>query len=166
MGTAIAKAMIDAGHRVVLLDRDEGRLMSLARSLGPQTTTLVADITDAERVRRLPAQIPDQFGPIDILINNAGHDIGGRKRFDVGSADDWAAIVKTNLIGLMRVTRAFLPDMVQRNTGDIVNMGSISGLRIVPDMAPYNASKAGIHMLTSNLAGMAVTGPMSGTMPE
>ena len=50
MGTAIAKAMVDAGHRVVLLDRDEGRLMSLAQSLGPQTTTLVADITDAERV--------------------------------------------------------------------------------------------------------------------
>ena len=83
--------------------------------------------------RVLPARIPDQFGPIDILINNAGHDIGGRKRFDVGSADDWAAIVETNLIGLMRVTRAFLPDMVQRNTGDIVNIGSISGLRIVPD---------------------------------
>lgn len=159
MGTAIAKAMVDAGHRVVLLDRDEDRLMSLAQSLGPQTTTLVADITDAESVRVLPAQIPDQFGPIDILINNAGHDIGGRKRFDVGSADDWAAIVETNLIGLMRVTRAFLPDMVQRNTGDIVNMGSISGLRIVPDMAPYNASKAGIHMLTDVIrAELAETG--------
>ena len=88
-----------------------------------------------------------------------GHDIGGRKRFDVGSADDWAAIVETNLIGLMRVTRAFLPDMVQRNTGDIVNMGSISGLRIVPDMAPYNASKAGIHMLTDVIrAELAETG--------
>lgn len=53
MGTAIAKAMVDAGHRVVLLDRDEDRLMSLAQSLGPQTTTLVADITDAESVRVL-----------------------------------------------------------------------------------------------------------------
>ena len=49
---------------MVLLDRDEDRLMSLAQSLGPQTTTLVADITDAESVRVLPAQIPDQFGPI------------------------------------------------------------------------------------------------------
>src|SRR5262245_12770942 len=122
MGTAIAKALVGAGYRMVLLDRDEDRVMALARSLGSQTTALVADITDGESVRVLPDRIPDPFRPIDILVNNAGHDIGGRKRFDVGSADDWAAIVETNLIGLMRVTRAFLPDMVQRNTGDIVNM--------------------------------------------
>ena len=77
----------------------------------------------------------------------------------MGSADDWAAIVETNLIGLMRITRAFLPDMVRRNTGDIVNMGSIAALRIVPDMAPYNASKAGIHMLTDVIRGeLAETG--------
>ena len=96
---------------------------------------------------------------MDILINNAGHDIGGRKRFDAGSADDWAAIIETNLVGLMRVTRAVLPDMVQRDTGDIVNMSSINALRIVPDMAPYSASKAGVHMLTETIRGeLAETG--------
>jgi NADP-dependent 3-hydroxy acid dehydrogenase YdfG len=59
----------------------------------------------------------------------------------------------------MRVTRALLPDMVRRNTGDIVNMGSISALRLVPDMAPYSASKAGIHMLTDIIRGeLAETG--------
>ncbi len=148
MGTAIAKALVEAGHAVVLVDREERKLGALAQSLGGKTIPLVVDITDGKAVSALPERTPTKFRPIDILINNAGHDIGGRKRFDVGSADDWATIVDTNLNGMMRVTRAFLPDMVRRNTGDIVNMGSIAALRIVPDMAPYNASKAGIHMLT------------------
>lgn len=134
-------------------------MVNLARTLGPATAPLVVDITDGKSVSSLPEQIPERFRPIDVLINNAGHDIGGRKRFDMGSADDWAAIVETNLIGLIRITRAFLPDMVRRNTGDIVNMGSIAALRIVPDMAPYNASKAGIHMLTDVIRGeLAETG--------
>jgi 3-hydroxy acid dehydrogenase/malonic semialdehyde reductase len=159
MGTAIAKALVAAGHPVVLVDRDAERLEALAKSLGGSTTTLVLDITDGPKVAALPELVPNAFKPIDILINNAGHDIGGRKRFDVGSADDWAAIVETNLTGLMRVTRAILPDMVARNTGDVVNMGSIASLRIVADMAPYNASKAGIHMLTDVIrAELAHTG--------
>lgn len=159
MGTAIAKALVQTGHRVVLLDRDEQKVSALAQTLGAGALALTADITDGKSVESLPGRIPETFRPVDILINNAGHDIGGRKRFDVGSADDWAAIVETNLIGLMRVTRAFLPDMVKRNTGDIVNMGSIAALRIVPDMAPYNASKAGLHMLTEVIrAELAETG--------
>jgi 3-hydroxy acid dehydrogenase / malonic semialdehyde reductase len=159
MGTAIAKALIADGHPVVLVDRDGSRLNALAKSLRGRTTTLVLDITDGPRVAKLQELIPEAFRPIDILINNAGHDIGGRKRFDVGSADDWAAIIDTNLNGLMRVTRAILPDMVARNTGDIVNMGSIAAVRIVADMAPYNASKAGIHMLTDVIrAELAHTG--------
>jgi 3-hydroxy acid dehydrogenase/malonic semialdehyde reductase len=150
---------VEAGHRVVLLDRDERKVAALAQTLGAGALALTADIADGKSVDTLPGRIPEAFRPIDILINNAGHDIGGRKRFDVGSADDWAAIVETNLIGLMRVTRAFLPDMVKRNTGDIVNMGSIAALRIVPDMAPYNASKAGLHMLTEVIrAELAETG--------
>ena len=159
MGTAIAKALVEADYQVVLVDRDEKKVVNLARTLGPATAPLVVDITDGKSVSSLPEQIPERFRPIDVLINNAGHDIGGRKRFDMGSADDWAAIVETNLIGLIRITRAFLPDMVRRNTGDIVNMGSIAALRIVPDMAPYNASKAGIHMLTDVIRGeLAETG--------
>lgn len=159
MGTAIAKALIAAGHPVVLVDRDAARLEALAKSLGGRTTTLVLDITEGTKVAALLDVIPDAFKPIDILINNAGHDVGGRKRFDIGSADDWAAIVETNLNGLMRVTRAILPDMVRRSTGDVVNMGSIAALRIVADMAPYNASKAGIHMLTDVIrAELAHTG--------
>jgi 3-hydroxy acid dehydrogenase / malonic semialdehyde reductase len=151
MGMAIARVLVDAGHWVVLADRDEARLAQFAKTLGPNAAAITLDITDAERVARLPQLIPEAFRPIDILINNAGHDIGGRKRLDVGSVDDWAAIIDTNLTGTIRVTHALLPDMVRRNTGDIINMSSINALRIVADMAPYSASKAGIHMLTETI---------------
>lgn len=159
MGTAIATAMVAGGYRVVLADRDEAKLKTLAQKLGRAAFPLPLDITDKVRVEKLLDLIPEDFRPIDTLINNAGHDIGGRKRFDVGAADDWAGIVETNLIGLMRVTRSILPDMVRRNTGDIVNMSSINALRIIPEMAPYSASKAGVHMLTETIRGeLAETG--------
>jgi len=148
MGTAIARALVAAGYRVILADRDEEKLKPLAAELGSAAMPLILDVTDPDRTARILELVPADFQPIDVLINNAGHDIGGRKRFDVGSADDWVAIVDTNLNGLMRVTRAILPDMVRRNKGNIVNMSSVAAVRIVPDMAPYNASKAGIHMLT------------------
>ena len=159
MGRAIARALIAEGHKVVLADRDAKSLKAFAKELGANAFPLVLDITDGAAVAKLLDAVPAAFRPIDILVNNAGHDIGGRKRFDLGSADDWAAIVETNLIGLMRVTRAVLPDMVARDTGDIVNMSSINALRIVPDMAPYSASKAGVHMLTETIRGeLAETG--------
>ena len=72
MGTAIAKALVEAGYQVVLVDRDEKKVADLARTLGPATTPLVVDITDGKSVSSLPEQIPERFRPIDILINNAG----------------------------------------------------------------------------------------------
>jgi 3-hydroxy acid dehydrogenase/malonic semialdehyde reductase len=85
------------------------------------------------------------------LINNAGHDPGGTTRFDLGSADDWQSAIETNLLGTMRVTRALLPGMVARNAGDIVNVGSIAGIRLVPTMAAYITSKVGVHGFSDSL---------------
>jgi 3-hydroxy acid dehydrogenase/malonic semialdehyde reductase len=159
MGTAIAAALVDAGYRVVLADRDDARLKALAQKLGPATFPLTLDITDTAQVEKLPDLIPEAWRPISTLINNAGHDIGGRTRFDQGAMADWAAIFETNTIGMMRVTHSILPDMVRRNTGDIVNMSSINALRIIPDMAPYSASKAAVSMLTQTIRGeLANTG--------
>lgn len=153
MGRAICAALVGRGNRVVLADRNAEGLRALAAELGSATYPLELDISDARAVDGCLERLPAEFATIDVLVNNAGHDIGGRKRFDLGSADDWAAIIETNLIGLMRVTRAILPGMVARNRGDIVNMSSINALRIVPDMAPYSASKAGVHMLTETIRG-------------
>lgn len=153
MGRAITRALLDGGRQVVLVDRDAESLRALAAEMGDNTFAVQLDITDAENVDRLLELIPDAFKPVDILVNNAGHDIGGRTRFDVGAADDWSNIISTNLIGLMRVTRSILPDMVARNAGHIVNISSINAVRIVPDMAAYSTSKAGVHMFTETIRG-------------
>jgi len=153
MGRAITEALLQSGRRVVLVDRDPESLRQFAAKMGDSTFPIQLDITDAKSVDRLPDLIPNAFKPIDILINNAGHDIGGRTRFDIGPADDWSSIIQTNLIGLMRVTRSILPDMVRRNSGHIVNISSINAVRIIPDMAAYSTSKAGVHMFTETLRG-------------
>ncbi|SCB37143.1 3-hydroxy acid dehydrogenase / malonic semialdehyde reductase [Bradyrhizobium shewense] len=153
MGRAITKALLDSGRRVVLVDRDAKALQELAATVGDPVFPIQLDVSDAKAVDRLPDAIPGHFRPVDVLINNAGHDIGGRTRFDIGSADDWSNIIQTNLIGLMRVTRAILPGMVQRNAGHVVNISSINAVRIVPDMAAYSTSKAGVHMFTETLRG-------------
>lgn len=153
MGRAITKALLESKRQVVLVDRDVGALKEMASASGDAVFPIELDITDPKSVDRLPQVIPAQFAPIDVLINNAGHDIGGRTRFNEGQADDWSNVIQTNLIGLMRVTRAMLPDMVRRNNGHIVNISSINAVRIVPDMAAYSASKAGVHMFTETLRG-------------
>lgn len=117
IGRAITKALLESGRRVVLADRDGESLRQFAAEMGDNTFPIQLDITDAASVDQLSDLIPDAFKPIDILINNAGHNICGRTRFDAGAADDWSAIIQTNLIGLMRVTRSLLPDMVRRNAG-------------------------------------------------
>ena len=158
LGRAISRALVDSGRKVVLVDRDADSLAAWAKELGPNAHPVKLDITDPA-VDRLPDTIPDAFRPIDVLVNNAGHDIGGRTRFDQGPADDWTAIIQTNLIGLMRVTRAMLPAMVERNGGHIVNVSSVNAVRILPDMAAYSTSKAGVHMFTETIRGeLAETG--------
>lgn len=151
IGRAIATQLAANGWRVVLADVDQSGITELARELGEMATAIHLDITDRARVDRLLDLIPAEFRPIHTLINNAGHDIGGRTRFDKGLADDWSSIIDTNLNGMMRVTRSILPAMVQDNTGDIVNMSSISAIRLVPDMAAYTASKAGVRAFTDSL---------------
>ncbi len=151
IGAATARALVASRRRVVLVDRDLGSLVSLAAELGPATTALHIDVTDNAAVDALPESIPASFRPIAALINNAGHDPGGTTRFDLGSADDWQSAIETNLLGTMRVTRALLPGMIERNAGDIVNIGSIASLRLVPTMAAYTTSKAGVHAFTDAL---------------
>ena len=159
MGRAISKALLQSGHRVILADRDTDAVREFAAEMGERALALPLDITDKVAVDGIVQHLPANWQPVDILINNAGHDIGGRTRFDQGSPDDWSGIIETNLIGLMRVTRALLPEMVRRDTGDIVNMSSISAFRIVPDMAAYTTSKAGVRAFTDVLRGeLADTG--------
>jgi NADP-dependent 3-hydroxy acid dehydrogenase YdfG len=151
IGAAIARRLAAAGRRVVLVDKEPSALEQIAAQLGERCVAVPLDVADHRAVDALPASIPRAVGPIMVLVNNAGHDPGGTTRFDVGSADDWHSAIETNLLGTMRVTRAFLPQMVTRNAGDIVNVGSIAALRLVPTMAAYTTSKAGVHAFTDAL---------------
>lgn len=153
LGSAFARALVASGRRVILVDRNQEKLDALAAELGPAACAVLLDISDATAVDALPSRVPAGFQPIDVLINNAGHDIGGRTAFAEGSPDDWSAIIETNLIGMMRVTRAILPGMVARDRGHILNVSSINAVRIVPDMTAYSTSKAGAHMFTQTLRG-------------
>ncbi len=159
IGRAVAEALAAAGHRVVIADKDAEAAQALADRIGPRAFALPLDVTDNAAVEGILEALPDAFRPVDVLINNAGHDVGGRTRFDKGRADDWSSIIDVNLTGMLRVTRAIVPDMVARDTGDIIMMGSISALRQVPETAPYTASKAGVHAFTDILrADLAETG--------
>ncbi len=159
IGAATARRLVASGRRVVLVDRDAAAVAALGSELGGAATALTLDVTDSGAVDALPHTIPSAFRPVTALVNNAGHDPGGTTRFDLGSADDWQSAIETNLLGTMRVTRALLPGMVERNAGDIVNVGSIAGIRLVPTMAAYITSKVGVHGFSDALrADLADTG--------
>jgi 3-hydroxy acid dehydrogenase / malonic semialdehyde reductase len=151
IGKAIAAALVERGAHVALADIDEEAVAQLAGALGPLALPLRLDVTDHPSVDRLLESIPPAFHPIDILINNAGHDVGGRTNFTRGPAEDWTNIINVNLTGMMRVTRAVVPQMVDRNSGDIVNMSSISALRLVPETTAYTVSKAGVRAFSDGL---------------
>jgi len=151
IGKAVAASLVERGARVTLADIDDEAVTQLAEALGPLARPLKLDVTDHAAVDRLLESIPPAFRPIDILINNAGHDVGGRTHFARGPADDWTNILDVNLTGMVRVTRAVVPEMIERNSGDIVNMSSISALRLVPETAAYTTSKAGVRAFSDGL---------------
>ncbi|MCU1441735.1 MAG: short-chain dehydrogenase [Rhodoglobus sp.] len=153
LGRAIGRGVVASGRRIVLVDRNQEALTEFAAELGAMAHAVRLDITDHAGVDSVLDGLPENFRQVDILVNNAGHDIGGRTRFDQGSADDWTDIIRTNLIGTMRMTHAVLPEMVTRNRGHVVNISSINAVRIVPDMAAYSTSKAGIRMFTETIRG-------------
>ena len=96
-------------------------------------------------------RLPSGFREVDVLVNSAGHDIGGRRRFDAGSADEWAKIVETNVTGLIRVTRKAIPGMLARDRGHVVNVGSIAGLVAYKTGSIYAASKHAVHGFSESL---------------
>jgi len=151
IGRAIAVELSKAGYVLVLADIDEAGLTATANEINGDARKIVLDITDHAAVDQLPAQLKAEGVVVDTLINSAGHDPGGTTRFDIGDRNDWTSAIETNLIGTMRITHAFVRGMVERGRGDIVTIGSIAGLRIVPEMTAYNTSKTGLHAFCEHL---------------
>jgi 3-hydroxy acid dehydrogenase/malonic semialdehyde reductase len=151
IGEAICRLLVQHNFRVVGVARNIERLQALADELGESFCAQSLDVTDAVAVKNLIAELPDGFKEIDTLINNAGHDVGGRRAFDEGAAEQWCDIVETNVQGMIRVTHALVKGMLSQGRGHIVNMGSIAGLKPYATGAAYVASKYAVHGLSDSL---------------
>jgi len=151
IGKAICRLLITRQYRVIGTARSIERLHPLAEQLGVLFHALELDVTDAQAVEQIEPSLPESFKQIDILINNAGHDVGGRQSFEQGSADQWRDIIETNVQGVIRVTRQLIEGMLNRGNGHIVNMGSIAGLNPYATGSVYVTSKFAVHGLSETL---------------
>ena len=151
IGEKTARALIGAGARVICSARRTKRLETIVEELGECAVALELDVTNERSIETLLDRLPKEWRDIDILVNNAGHDIGGRRLFHEGTSQGWSAIIETNVIGLMRVTQAVLEGMIRRDSGHIVNIGSVAGVQTSPLCAVYSASKHAVHGFSETL---------------
>ncbi|MEX2649892.1 MAG: SDR family NAD(P)-dependent oxidoreductase [Alphaproteobacteria bacterium] len=151
IGAATAEALVDAGYQVIAAGRRVDRLAELADRVGPAMHPLRLDVGESSSAATLVDRLPPELGAVDVLINNAGHDVGGRRRFDEGDLADWEAIIDTNVLGLMRVTHAILPGMLARKRGHVVNVGSVVGRLGYAGGTAYAASKFAVRGFTESL---------------
>jgi len=150
IGRAIAFELAQAGARVVLAARSRSELEDTARTIGSAASVIPTDVRDKDQVHALLDQTSSAIGPIDILVNAAGLGIFGRV---VEFRDeDFATLIETNLRGTFYTCRFVLPSMIQRKTGDIVNIASIAGKVGSATRAVYCASKFGVVGFTESLA--------------
>jgi NAD(P)-dependent dehydrogenase (short-subunit alcohol dehydrogenase family) len=152
IGASIAAALAADGVRVSLVGRDAAALAGVAAQLGgaDRAFPIVADVADATAVKQAFAESRRQFGPVTILVNNAGQ-AAAMKFADTDEAL-WHRIIGVNLTGTYLCTRAAVPDMLQAGFGRIVNIASTAGLRGAPYISAYAASKHAVIGLTRSLA--------------
>jgi NAD(P)-dependent dehydrogenase (short-subunit alcohol dehydrogenase family) len=154
IGGGTAYALAASGAHVVIAEIDEQRAkdnVELIRSAGYQADAVVADVTRQGDVDRLATTVIEQHGGADILVNNVGHHLGPQPFVD-SEPGHWAALHAVNLFHVFACSRAFLPSMVERGQGSIVNVTSVEGLRGYPADPVYGAYKAAVAHFTRCLA--------------
>ena len=152
IGKAIALALAKEGVNVILLARTQDEIDNVAakaRSLRVKALAITADVADINSVNAAVEKALSEFKTIDILINNAG--IAAFGKFLELEPADWERIIQVNLMGTYYVTRAVLPNMIERQTGDIINISSTAGLNGNALTSAYSASKFAILGLTDSL---------------
>ncbi len=158
IGLAIVQALAANGARVAILDRDVERGEAVAdelRGTGNESLFLPVDVTELETVEAAAATVKDRFGPVSILVNNAGINTQrDRVPIDQYSVDDWQRILAVDLTGVFHVSRAFIPHMPDPAAGGgrIVNISSVAGLVPLRLQSAFVAAKAGIVNLTRSMA--------------
>ncbi len=151
IGEACAHLLARMGVHLVLAARRRDRLAALAAELerehGEEPLVHELDVRDRTAVNDFAAWLDDRGVAIDILVNNAGLSRGLDNLQD-GSHQDWDEMIDTNIKGLLNVTRAILPRMIARDTGHVVNLGSIAGHMVYPKGNVYCATKYAVKALT------------------
>jgi 3-hydroxy acid dehydrogenase/malonic semialdehyde reductase len=149
-GAAMAHVFVKNGHKVIAAGRRAERLQALAAELGPDLLPLVLDVTDKAAIHAALDSLPAEWREIDVLVNNAGLALGLKGAHEA-DLDDWETMIATNCTGLVTVTRAILPGMVQRGRGTVINLGSVAGHYPYPGGNVYGATKAFVEQFTLNL---------------
>jgi 3-oxoacyl-[acyl-carrier protein] reductase len=151
IGSAVAERCLAEGARVVVSDSHERRLVAecerLAEAYGKRVCSVPCDVTDEDAVRALVAGAVDEYGRLDVMINNAG--LGGNRPVTEMTDGEWVRVLDVTLTGTFRCTRAALTQMIaQGDGGAVVNNASVLGWRAQAGQAHYAAAKAGVMAFT------------------
>lgn len=149
-GRAICRILVKHNYRVIGAGRRAERLHALQHELGNDFLPLAFDLSDRQATEQAIQGLPEAWQSIDLLVNNAGLALG-LERADKAELDDWLQMINTNTVGLVTITRLILPQMVSRNTGHIINLGSIAGTYPYPGGNVYGATKAFVKQFSLNL---------------
>lgn len=154
IGQATAEAFAGLGARILMCARRVERLEKLAQKLEAEDKAAVRcfrlDVRDRAAVDRAVAGLPAEWRAVEVLVNAAGLS-RGLDKLPSGLAEDWEEMIDTNVKGLLYVSRAVLPGMIERGRGHIINVGSLAGYEVYPGGAVYCASKFGVRALSKGL---------------
>jgi NADP-dependent 3-hydroxy acid dehydrogenase YdfG len=148
IGEATARGLAAAGFKVVLGARRQDRLGAVAKELGGRGLPL--DVRDPGSIQVFVDAITAEYGQVEILVNNAGL-AAGLQPLAEGSDDDWVQMMETNVLGVLRVTKAMLPLLRRAPRGHIVILGSVAGFEVYPGGVGYTASKHAVRAITRTL---------------
>ncbi|MGP4973639.1 SDR family NAD(P)-dependent oxidoreductase [Psychrobacter alimentarius] len=149
-GKALAERLVAKGHRVIGCARRLDKLNALAETLGENFLPVIMDVSDTDSIPHIITNLPDGFNQIDVLVNNAGLALGTEPAHKA-SLGDWMRMTDTNVKGLIALTHAVLPAMVDRDSGYIINVGSIAGNWPYFGGNVYGATKAFVKQFSLNL---------------
>lgn len=153
IGEACARKFAEGGYDLILTARRAEKLAELKAELeaeGTKVKTLTFDVRDAEAAETAVDSLEPEWRKIDVLINNAGLALGLDKEYE-GDPDDWNTMIDTNIKGLLTMTRLIVPDMVERNEGHVINIGSVAGDAAYAKGNVYCATKAAVKTITDGL---------------
>jgi NADP-dependent 3-hydroxy acid dehydrogenase YdfG len=150
IGLATAHALANEGFRLILCGRRKDQLLQLQADLPVESYVLTFDVSVLAEVEAAFTSLPEAWKSIDVLLNNAGnaHGLGPIQSGDVA---DWDAMMHMNVDGLLYVSRAVIPQMIERQTGHILNISSIAGKQVYPNGNVYCASKAAVEALSQGM---------------